>query len=546
MLNSKSYFSVCFFMICTFLILSGCYKKEFGKLTLANAQPEYLYPLLDAQLNLGDIVDPNKKKLYITADSTGFYTFTYYNNLFQQYITDLLKIGDLSINQSVSLTAPEVASLPVSGSVTQNFNNSFNLATTNGEQLKTITLKSGSIPFNISSTFKQNIQITVTFPYITKNSIPLSKVITMNYGGSVPLVSNNTIDLTGYTIDLSQNNSTVNTISYAASLKVNYIAGNPINTAQKITISTGLSGLQYSYAAGYIGKYTITIPQDTVAINLFDNAYAGNIFFTNPVVEAIITNSVGAPSQVKINTLTAFSNINGTTSITGTVINTNIPIAYPATQQSAAMQTIIKLDNTNSNVQTIFNPAPNKIIYQMTGTVNPAGNSGALDFVTDSSKIAVEGEVQIPMEGKVTKFVLLDTIKGMTYPSLAISGNQQVTIQKAGFNINLQNGFPMDAILQMYFLDKNNVVIDSLFAAGPQLIASGQIDVNGKVISPTNTLMKELFAQQRYTNITTKSTTAVLYAFFRTANNGTVPVKIYSSYKIKANIGIDVQANVSF
>jgi len=545
MLNSKSLFSVYFLLICTFLILSGCYKKEFGKLTLANAQPEYLYPLLDAQLNLGDIVDPNKKKLFITTDTTGFYTFTYYNNLFQQYITDLLKIADININQSVSLTAPEVASLPVSGSVTQNFANSFTLATTNGEQLKTITLKSGNIPFNISSTFKQNIQITITFPYITKNSIPLSKIITMNYGGSVPLASNNTIDLTGYTIDLSQNNTTVNTISYTATLKVNYIAGNPISTTQKISISTGLSGLQYSYAAGYIGQYTITIPKDTVSINLFDNAYAGNIFFTNPVVEAIITNSVGAPSEVKINTLTALSNINGTTPITGTEINTNIPIAYPPTQQSAAMQTIIALDNTNSNVQTVFNPAPNKIIYQMTGTVNPAGNTGSLNFVTDSSKIAVEGQVEIPMEGKVTKFVLLDTITGMTYPSLTISGSQ-VSIQKAGFNINLQNGFPLDAIIQMYFLDKNNKVIDSLFDTGSQLIASGQIDVNGKVISPTNTLIKDLFTQQRYTNITTNSTTAVLFAFFRTANNGTVPVKIYSSYQIKANIGIDLQANVSF
>jgi len=133
----------------------------------------------------------------------------------------------------------------------------------------------------------------------------------------------------------------------------------------------------------------------------------------------------------------------------------------------------------------------------------------------------------------------------MTYPSLTISGSQ-VSIQKAGFNINLQNGFPLDAIIQMYFLDKNNKVIDSLFDTGSQLIASGQIDVNGKVISPTNTLIKDLFTQQRYTNITTNSTTAVLFAFFRTANNGTVPVKIYSSYQIKANIGIDLQANVSF
>jgi len=553
MKTSRTYFSILFLIIVSYIVL-GCYKKEFSNLKLANAQPEYLYPLLDAQLNLKDIVDPNKKKLNIIVDSNGYYTFIYYNNFFQQYVTDLLQIGDLSISESEGLTAPEITALPVSGSVTRNFANSFTIASPNGEKLKTLTLQSGSIPFNISSTFKHNIQLTLTFPYITKNAVPLSTVISINYGGTVPVISNNNIDLSGYTIDLSQKNTTTNTISYTASMKVTYIAGNPINGAQQISITTGLSGMQYSYADGYIGQYTVTIPLDTVSIGVFNNAYTGNVFFTNPVVQAYIYNSIGAPSDIKIDSLSAISypslqsSTTTNTQITGAgIINANIPIGFPTTsQQGQLIQTLIQLDRTNSNVQTVFNPAPNKIIFQMTGTINPAGNTGTLDFVTDSSKINIAGEVQVPMQGYVKQLVLLDTIRNMTYPSLAIPGNNNVSILKAGFNINLQNGFPMNARLQMYFLDSNGKVIDSLFSAGTQLIASGAIDNTGKVTTPTNTFFKEVFTEQRYNTITTQSSTAVLYAFFNTANNGTTSVSIYPSYQIKANIGIDVQANVSF
>ena len=268
----------------------------------------------------------------------------------------------------------------------------------------------------------------------------------------------------------------------------------------------------------------------------------GNIYFTDPKVRAIITNSVGAESTVKIDQLTAQSNITGNTNIVSSVINTTIPIFYPSLAEIGQSKvTTIQLDKTNSNVQTVFNPAPNKIIYKMSGAINPSGVSA--NFATDSSYIKVRGEVEIPMEGKVTKFVLLDTIDNISYPDLVVNG-KAVTVLSAGFNVALSNGFPMNSNIQIYFMDDANVILDSLFQS-PHLIPSASIDAAGKVTTPTDVLIKEMFDEARYSRIST-STKAVLYAFFSTSNNGTIPVKIYSSYKIKSNIGIDVKTNVSF
>ncbi len=526
------------------MIFAGCYKKDFSELKLANATPEYLYPLVDAELSLKDIIDPSKKKLNILEDADGFYTFVYYQDLIDQYITDLLKIKNINLSQSVSLTSTEVTGLPVSKTISHNFSNSFTLVASNGEQLKHVQIKSGSIPLNLSSTFRHNVQLAITFPYIKKNNVALTKTVSLNYTGSSPVTVVDSLDLSGCTIDLSENGAKVNTISYDAVLKVTYISGNAITAAQKITLSTGIRNIAYSYADGYIGKYSVTIPYDSVAIDIFGNAYAGNVFFTDPKVRVIIGNSIGAESTVKINQLVSSSNITGKTVITGSQINTNIPILYPTEAELGQTKTTtIQLDKTNSNVQTVFNPAPDKIFYQMSAVLNPSGV--ASNYITDQSKLSIRGEVEIPMEGKVTKFVLLDTIPDLTFPSGDITGNgNEVTIISAAFNIGMVNGFPLNSNVQMYFIDDQGKIIDSLFST-PHLIPAAAVDGNGKVTASNSVLIKEVFDEQRYKRVTSAKK-AVLYAFFNTAMNGTVPVKIYSSYKIKSNISIDVKANVSF
>jgi len=525
-------------------ITVGCYKKDFDKLKLANATPEYLYPLIDAELSLKDIIDPNKKQLNITENSDGFYTFIYYQDLYTQFITDLLKITDIVLTQSVSLTNGEITSLPTAGTVVHSFTKSITLSTTHGEKLKTIIVKSGTLPLTVSSTFKHNVQVVLTFPYVKKNSIALTKTINLNYvSGNGAVVSTTSVDLAGYTIDFAENNTKVNTLTCTGSLTVTYKSGNSITTAQKLDLNTGISNVAYSYVEGYIGQYAFTVPQDSVAIDIFDNAYIGKVFFTDPKVRAIITNSVGASSTVKMNKLIAQSNITGNTNITGSVINTNIPILYPSLAQIGQSQTTtIQLDKTNSNVQTVFNPAPNKIIYQMSGAINPAGESA--NFVTDSSHVKIRGEVEIPMEGKITQFVLLDTINGISYPDVINIGGKTVKVLSAGINIALSNGFPMNTSIQMYFLDNANVVLDSLFKS-PHLITSAAVDAAGKVTIPSDVFIQEIYDEARYNRITS-STKAVIYAYFSSANNGTIPVKIYSSYKLKSNISIDVKANVSF
>jgi hypothetical protein len=526
-----------------FIFLTGCYKRNFENLRLADANPTVLYPLLDASLTLKDMVDPIKSKLYIQEDADGFYTFVYYDEVYENKISDLLIIPDVTQSRNINLTGGEVTSLPTSGTISKTATGTLVLPLSNGAELNEMIAKSGTINFSLSSTFRHDVRAVISFPTLTLNGTPLSRTIDLTYNSSVPVAQQLSVDLTDYLMDLTNGGASHNSIPYTIVFTVTYKSGSPVNTSQQLTVLSSLSNIQYRYAEGYIGMYDFSIPLDTVNIDIFDNAFAGNIFFEDPKIRVLVKNSIGAPSQVRINSLSTKSTISGVTTITSSVINTNIPIAFPSLAQiGQMMSTTIQLDKTNSNVQPVFNPAPSEVYYDLSGSINPSGKS--INHITDSSTIKIIAEAEIPMEGRITNFVLLDSISGLTFPALDFNDGQ-IKLNSVLANFEVTNGFPMTAYVQMYFYDDLDIVVDSLFQTGPAEIQAPSMNTSGRVQTPVTYMLREYMDTDRYLKISSTSR-AIIIIQFKTPNSGITPVKIYSDYRLKTRLGVKVNANVSF
>ncbi|MFN8415223.1 MAG: hypothetical protein U0U66_02720 [Cytophagaceae bacterium] len=526
-----------------FLFLTGCYKRNFENLRLADANPTVLYPLVDASLTLKDIVDPVKSKLFIEEDADGFYTFVYYDEVYEKKISDLLVIPDVNRSNNINLTAGEVSSLPGSGTISKTLTGTIVLPLSNGAELHEVIAKSGNLNFSLSSTFRHNVRAIITFPSLTNNGVALTRTINLAYNTTVPVAQQVNVDLAGYIMDLTNGGASNNRIPYSIAFTVTYKSGSPVNTGQQLTVLSSLSNIQYSYAEGYLGMYNMSIPLDTVNVDIFDNAFAGNIFFEDPKVRVVIKNSIGAPSQLKINTLSTKSRITGVSPITGSVINTDIPILFPTLAQiGQTFSTTIQLDKTSSNVQTVFNPAPSEVYYALSGTINPSGKT--VNFVTDSSSIKIIAEAEIPMEGRIVNFVLLDSVSGLTFPALDFNDGQ-IKLNDVLANFEVTNGFPMTAYVQMYFLDNVNFVVDSLFKNGPAEVQAPSLNTSGRVETPIVYMFREYMDDDRYLNISSTSS-AIVVVQFKTPNSGTIPVRIYSDYRFKTRLGVKVNANVSF
>jgi hypothetical protein len=164
------------------------------------------------------------------------------------------------------------------------------------------------------------------------------------------------------------------------------------------------------------------------------------------------------------------------------------------------------------------------------------GASGTTDkFITDQSQIKVYIDVEIPLDGRIHVYALEDT--------MSIELPQSEYVEKAVLKLKTTNHFPIDILIQGYFLDSNNVVIDSLIVPPDYIASSGQIDNNGKVIAPSERYTEVVLTKDRYDKIS-KAKQLIIMGDLATTNNATVSVKIYSSYTLQTQLSVQADFKV--
>jgi hypothetical protein len=106
------------------------------------------------------------------------------------------------------------------------------------------------------------------------------------------------------------------------------------------------------------------------------------------------------------------------------------------------------------------------------------------------------------------------------------------------------NEFPLDAYLQVYFVNSMGATVDSLFADNKVLIKAAPVDGNGISTSPSEVLKQVTLDKNRIDKINTASF-LVVGASINTTNTGTVPVKITFDTKLKVNVGVNTHVQYS-
>jgi hypothetical protein len=112
------------------------------------------------------------------------------------------------------------------------------------------------------------------------------------------------------------------------------------------------------------------------------------------------------------------------------------------------------------------------------------------------------------------------------------------------FKINSDNGFPIDAVQQIYFADSAYQVIDSLLIPMQQTLSSAPVGSppDYKVIAPTHKYTETRIEKDRIARLD-KVKNLLIYSHLATTNNGADTVKIYSDYNVDIKIGVQAQAH---
>lgn len=400
------------------------------------------------------------------------------------------------------------------------------------EKITKIILKSGYVEIELRSEVKADVDVNLRFPSMTKNGVVKETTIPVNYTG-LDDPETETIDISGCTIDLTQGSDpdkAYNTLPVAYDLRNNsdsyYVE---FTSEDKIYVKASFHELYFEYVEGYFGQKTIEIDAGTIdlGVDIFDQI-EGGLTLTDPQINMIVKNSVGIAGQVDLN-LTAVSSSGETETINPQIELSSITATNPYQTD------IIEFNkNTMSNLVDFIALPPQIINYEAETVVNPDGDTGELNFVSDTSKIQVGIEIDMPLELKTSNLAFRDTMD-------MDLGDEIDDAENGTLYITSTNGFPFEISVDLIMYDSgNDLELDTISAT---LLKAASV-TDGKVTDGDKTEYTEpVEILKRDMELLKQADKIIIVGSLTTTDDGTVAVKLYSDYTLDINLAMNLTYN---
>jgi hypothetical protein len=507
----------------------GCKKGDFENAILTEHTAEYAFPLFNTELKvsdlIGNILEENTVGDTIIINPDNTVTLSYSGDITESKAVDIFNFLDTLIPIAVDSS---FFTLPVK--------------TPDGVQLSRVDLSGGTLTMAIKNTMTEPINITLTIPQLSLNGQAYSYTFTIQPGLSVftPL-----IELDGWKLNSSNN---LITFIYDAYL--------PDGTRiPKLPASSGLPAVvgfmnkaTFYYLEGYWGKVTYGLSTDVIDIDINNTNLDGNVKVKNPRITITVFNSFGFPTRGLIKYLRFVSKNGDLIELQSPLIqqgsDVGIDFAYPSLALNEVGQskaTTFYFDDTNSNIEELFNSQPVQMIYQVDGLANADNNTALLGFVTDSSSVRMNVKVELLLEGQLKDFGADQTLN-LDFGSFSDS----TAFEEAEFKLVTENTMALSTNLQIYFKDANSNILDSLFVGAAQdIIKAGPVDpLTGFTTGTTRTETFIPMSAVRFENLRKNAKIAFLKTTFTSAENGSIPIKILANQSAVVKMGVRVKKKI--
>ncbi len=504
-----------FFLV---VILTSCVKDDYSlEATKMTYSPEVAAPLLNASIEVSQIISELDSSL-LTENGDKLLEFRFSNDVYSLALSEFINIPNDTIEfkfQTEVINETVVSSLGL----------------TSGEKLNKIELKSGDLIIKVDYGLEEAAKIYIELPYarldggdgsIFKDSIPI---------GPGPTSLNKTLDLTGYTFDLTRGGLDQNSFEAKITSK-SESSGSTVNfdTSNSVTAQVIMSEIEPLFIEGYFGSQPLNIASETFDFDLGEAEIFEKISFADPTITLGFHSTFGIPMEISSLDL-SMKRENDSSSLNSTSV---FPFKIAGSNSRGKSESSELVIGGSTNISELINIWPNEVTTSFSGVINPEGETDK-NFALDTSKVDVTLDLSIPVYGTVTNFNISDTIK-------IDSSMSQIFefVKRASLRTNVDNGLPLEGMVKFYIADENYVVLDSLECSDGNNVLIDAAVVNsgsGEVI--TNGLRQaDLVADEDDVNLLKiVGNHLILSARLSTANDGN-PVKIYSNYSIEIKMGI--------
>jgi hypothetical protein len=522
------------------LLVSACIKPKFDKIASTAWNPNLAVPLAYGTFDVYDIfANDNPDDLVVIDPTTGAIALVYRSDL--TVVDGEQLVGLQQISEGFTVSSGSMNLVP-SGAFngTQNGSSSQTFAVNgaSGVELHNMLAKNGQLTINLSTNLAHTVNVVLTFPGIVVGGNPLQQTIQMKYQGSVPHTATANINLSNALMDLTVGNTTVNSLQVNVQTTVTG-SGQAINGSENLEVNLSTNNLAFSNAYGYFGQQSIVNFSDSILIKIFENSEAQGYFeFTNPSLKVLAENSMGLPIRLIFNNLrTVIVSSGQEFMMTGypAVHNINFPPFI-----GGMMESLIVFNSSNTtNISTVITPVPKYLAFGLSAFTNPDGPSAILNFVSDTSKVRLRSELELPLEGFAYGFGVKDTVPFSLSQDVAM-------IEYVMFRLIMDNGFPVQLGAQLRFMDENYNVLFTAWDQITEVVAPASVNSQG-VVNQRGYKITDIVLEDWKLELLPQVAHIEIEGNTQTTNGPLgVVVKFFDWYNLNMKLSMQIQAKMNF
>jgi hypothetical protein len=349
-------------------------------------------------------------------------------------------------------------------------------------------------------------------------------------------------DFAEYDLNLQgYNNDTINTLYNTIRGNIRYTGRTESFSLQdSVYVVISFNNIEPSYVKGYLGQNAMDIGPGSVSLDVFKQIESGTLDFEKVRATLVVKNGIGVDGEFVVNNITATNTrTNSSLSLSGAVVGSNNLIAratdIPAMKTFNPAVDSIQL-GSGTNLNSLLSILPDRISYQGQVNYNPSGKPGSYsayqDFAYQNSTLEPYLELEIPLSLISSNLILSDTLD-------FIGKDLEVELKDGNFSILVDNGFPLNANLKLYFINSFGTVLDSIVS--PNTIAAATL--TGPRVSKKSFSKLPFHLDQTKLNNVREAYGIIFKIRFSTAGLMGDYVKIYSDYGIDFRLvgGFDYQ-----
>lgn len=522
------------------LLFSMCNAGEldFDDIEVPQYTPDASIPIGQTTYTIKDLIDKlEDPNLSITEDNSKLLAITYFDTTYFNDYAQVIALQDVSNPGSITPNLTDIPASPSNQDVvipTQNL--TFEYTSPNDEELDSVKYSTGTITLDITNQYESDLVYELTLADI------------VNLGTGAPMVLSGTIpgnstdqsaqDLANHKTIITQVPGTGNTNFFSGTfdgtLKVK--TGEGVSSTDFIDYTLTIANADFSEIYGWFGDKTINIESQTINMDFFEDLSENSLTFNSPIVSFYVANGFGVPMGLNMGGISSTNDKGTTVNLSGDITASPQLVRAPSTTQvGTSLSSIIRINESNSNLRQLFEISPSSFNIDLTAGSNyNNANDQDRNFVSSSSEVEVVTEINLPLDVKLE----------------GLSRNFGTGIEAFDFEdadtirlvLTTHNQLPLEGSIDMQFLAADSSVLfeflDISFMKSPELLPTGRIEeeiVNKDTIKVYRGHGYQELIDASILNIVTHITS------YKAADDNYV--KLFSDYEMTLKVG--AQANVN-